>query len=482
MSWTLSQRQHLLERLEAAYPEARCALDHANPFQLLVATVLSAQCTDARVNLTTPALFARYPDPSALASASLPDVEALIRPTGFFRTKARNLVGLAQILRDQHHGRVPQDLDALAALPGVGRKTANVVRANAFGIPALAVDTHVFRVARRLGLSEGSTPEQVERDLTEAFPPSSWILLHHRLIIHGRRTCTARKPACPTCPFRDLCPTGTGRIPDPHTGRTVQATEGHPPSTALHPGGAGPRRIVSLVPSLTELLASWGLGDRLVGRTRYCIEPRWIRATVPAVGGTKDPDLEALRALKPDLVLLERDENTRATAEALEAHALPHLVLSVRSLADTIRAWETLGTVLGVPERAQARVEALQARLARSSNRNHPTALALLWKDPWITAGPDTCLGDLLRAAGFQPLGPGGYPRLTDDELRALAPDLLLLPSEPYRFTKRHASELSRLLPSTRIERVDGQALTWCLSRPEAGLDLLEALRSSIGR
>lgn len=221
MRWTKARLARLQDRLRSAYPDARCALEHRDPFELVVATILSAQCTDARVNLTTPALFARYPDPAALAEARPDELEALIRSTGFFRNKARNLIGLGQALMAKHAGRVPSDPAELGALPGVGQKTANVVMANAFGIPALAVDTHIFRVARRLGLSEANTPEKVEGDLCRLFPRATWIDLHHQLIWHGRRTCDARKPACGACPVRDLCPTGLGQIEDPHTGKRI---------------------------------------------------------------------------------------------------------------------------------------------------------------------------------------------------------------------------------------------------------------------
>lgn len=198
----------LLHLLGVAYAGAKCALDHRDPFQLIVATILSAQCTDVRVNLTTPALFIRYPDALALAQADLAELEALIRPTGFFRNKAKNLQGMAQALLMRHQGCVPSDFGALSRLPGVGRKTANVVLSNAFGVPALAVDTHVYRVARRLGLSEGATPEKVEEDLCRIFPRDCWIELHHQLIWHGRKVCAARKPLCGECPLRLLCPTG----------------------------------------------------------------------------------------------------------------------------------------------------------------------------------------------------------------------------------------------------------------------------------
>jgi endonuclease-3 len=219
MKWTRPALQKLLARLDEAYPDARCALEHEDPFQLVVATILSAQCTDARVNLVTPALFARYPNPAALAQARTEELEDLIHSTGFFRNKAKNLIGLGQALVTRHGGAVPSDPEALSALPGVGQKTANVVLANAFGVPALAVDTHIFRVARRLGLSEGSTPEKVEADLCKRFPKDLWIPLHHQLIWHGRRVCDARRPQCEACTLRDLCPTGSGRMPDPHTAK-----------------------------------------------------------------------------------------------------------------------------------------------------------------------------------------------------------------------------------------------------------------------
>ena len=217
MRWTKTHLAHLLDCLRSAYPNAQCALDHHNPFELIVATILSAQCTDVRVNLTTPALFARYPDATALARAEPAELETLVHATGFFRNKARNLIGLGQALISRHGGQVPNDAAALGALPGVGQKTANVVLANAFGVPALAVDTHIFRVARRLGLSQATTPEKVEADLCRLFPRSTWIELHHQLIWHGRGACDARKPDCGTCPIRALCPTGQGEIEDPHT-------------------------------------------------------------------------------------------------------------------------------------------------------------------------------------------------------------------------------------------------------------------------
>jgi endonuclease III len=216
MRWTAPALRNLLARLDETYPDARCALEHEDPYQLVVATILSAQCTDARVNLVTPALFKKYPNPAKLARAKTDELEALIHSTGFFRNKAKNLIGLGQALEERHGGKVPSDREALAALPGVGPKTANVVLANAFGIPALAVDTHIYRVARRLNLSTANTPEKVGIDLCQRFPEDYWIPLHHQLIWHGRQVCDARKPKCEVCPLRDLCPTGSGKIEDPH--------------------------------------------------------------------------------------------------------------------------------------------------------------------------------------------------------------------------------------------------------------------------
>jgi endonuclease-3 len=171
-----------------------------------VATVLSAQCTDDRVNRETPALFARFPGPQELAAADVAEVEGLIRSIGLFRTKARSLVGLAREVAERHGGRVPSDRAALEALPGVGRKTASVVLGQAFGVPAFAVDTHVGRVCRRLGFASSSVPRAVEEAVTELLPPAGWVEAHLLLIRHGRVTCTARRPRCPACPVRDLCP------------------------------------------------------------------------------------------------------------------------------------------------------------------------------------------------------------------------------------------------------------------------------------
>ncbi|HEX9009892.1 MAG TPA: endonuclease III [Holophagaceae bacterium] len=470
-----SSPAELQRRLLAAYPDARCALDHGDPFELVVATILSAQCTDARVNLTTPALFARFPDAAALAAARQEEVEALIKSTGFFRNKAKNLIGLGQALMARHGGQVPSDPAELAALPGVGQKTANVVLANAFGVPALAVDTHIFRVARRLGLSKAPTPEKVEADLCRIFPREDWIELHHQLIFHGRRTCDARRPDCAACPLLDLCPTGQGKIKDPHLGVRFQAPDPGPAARPVPaPVEAGPRRIVSLVPSVTELLVQWGLAARLVGRTRYCIEPKWIRNTVPAVGGTKDPDLDRIRDLAPDLVILEKDENPKSAAEALTTLGIPWLALEVRTLKAAAAELRRLGAALGVPQAGEARAASLEARL-KGRRRKGPRTLVLIWREPWMAAGPDTYLGDLIRQAGLTPIGPGGYPTLDEAAIARLAPQVILLPTEPYRFNRRHAADLQRGFPGATVKLLDGQALTWYLSRTEEGLDLLAA-------
>jgi endonuclease-3 len=192
--------------LADAYPDAWCALRHESAWQLLVATILSAQCTDERVNLVTPTLFARYPTPEALANADRGELEALIHSTGFFRQKAKSLLGVAAATVDEFGGELPRDLDALVKLPGIGRKTANVVLGTAYGVLSIVVDTHVRRVANRLGLTAEDDPTKIEMDLRELLPPASWTHFTHRLIHHGRRVCEARKPRCTECSLADLCP------------------------------------------------------------------------------------------------------------------------------------------------------------------------------------------------------------------------------------------------------------------------------------
>lgn len=196
-------------RLAEVYPEAHCELDHDGPFQLLVATILSAQCTDARVNQVTPALFARYPTPEDLAGADPEELEQLIRPTGFFRSKATSLTGMAAALVERFGGEVPGRMEELTTLPGVGRKTANVVRSVALGLPGLPVDTHVGRLARRLGLTVETDPVKVEHELGAIVPAAERGAFSLRLILHGRRVCDARRPRCADCVLNDFCPSST---------------------------------------------------------------------------------------------------------------------------------------------------------------------------------------------------------------------------------------------------------------------------------
>ncbi|APW59129.1 endonuclease III [Paludisphaera borealis] len=201
------QARRVLKALKELYPDAECALVHDGPFQLLAATILSAQCTDVRVNLVTPRLFARFPDARSLAEADRAEVEELIRSTGFFRAKAKNLQAMAARLQQEHGGQVPRDLELLTALAGVGRKTANVVLGTAFGLATgVVVDTHVKRLAGRLGLTTRKTPEQIETDLMAVVPRSEWVEFSHRLIHHGRKLCVARKPHCSQCPLEPFCP------------------------------------------------------------------------------------------------------------------------------------------------------------------------------------------------------------------------------------------------------------------------------------
>lgn len=193
--------------LEAEYPDAHCELDHEEPFQLGVATILSAQTTDVRVNMVTPELFRRYPDATALAAARQEDVEELVRSTGFFRNKSKNIIGFARALMAEHGGEVPRSMKELHVLPGVGRKTANVILGNAFGInEGVVVDTHVKRLSTLLGFTKAASPEKIEDDLAALFPRERWTLLAHLLIWHGRRVCDARKPRCEACVASHLCP------------------------------------------------------------------------------------------------------------------------------------------------------------------------------------------------------------------------------------------------------------------------------------
>jgi endonuclease-3 len=200
------QAKRVRDALAATYPDAHCALDHQTPIQLLVATILSAQCTDVRVNLVTPALFARYKSARDFAAADQRELERLIAPTGFFRNKAKNIIACSRAIVEKHNGDVPGTLEELVQLPGVGRKTANVILGNAFGVPGITVDTHVGRLSRRLGLTTHDDPVKVEFDLMAIIPEADWTMFSHRLIFHGRQVCAARKPDCPACPMNRFCP------------------------------------------------------------------------------------------------------------------------------------------------------------------------------------------------------------------------------------------------------------------------------------
>jgi endonuclease-3 len=198
----------VLKILDEHYPEAHVTLDFTNPLELLVATVLSAQCTDVRVNKETPAIFRKYPDAAAYAAAPLAELEAAFHPTGFFRQKAKSVQGICQALVEQHGGRVPASLDELVKLPGIGRKTANVILGNAFGIPGIVVDTHMGRVSQRIGLTKNQDPVKIEFDLMPLVPRERWTKFSHQMIWHGRAICTAKKPKCPVCPILPYCDYG----------------------------------------------------------------------------------------------------------------------------------------------------------------------------------------------------------------------------------------------------------------------------------
>lgn len=195
----------IIDLLDRTYPNAACTLNYSKPLELLVATILSAQCTDERVNMVAPALFSKYPSAKAYADAPLEQLETDIKSTGFYRNKAKNIREACRIIAGEHRGEVPPDLDTLVKLPGIGRKTANVVLGNAFGIPGIVVDTHVGRVSERLGLTSQKDPEKVERDLMEIIPREKWVKFCHQLILLGREVCQARKPKCAACPLRPHC-------------------------------------------------------------------------------------------------------------------------------------------------------------------------------------------------------------------------------------------------------------------------------------
>lgn len=195
----------VMDILEKTYPSAKAELDFTNPLELLVATILSAQCTDVRVNKTTPALFEKYKTARDYAEADLEELMEIIRPCGFYRTKANHLIGAGRVMEESFQGQVPRTMEEIMTLPGVGRKTANVVLSNAYGVPGIAVDTHVFRVSNRIGLCDTDTPEKTEKALQKLIPKDRWSQSHHVLIFHGRRCCAARKPQCTVCPVSELC-------------------------------------------------------------------------------------------------------------------------------------------------------------------------------------------------------------------------------------------------------------------------------------
>jgi endonuclease-3 len=201
-----ARARRIVRILARLYPDARCALDHEGPLQLLVATILSAQCTDVRVNLVTPALFARYRDAQAFATALPRELEKAIQSTGFFRNKAKSIIAACQRIVAEHGGEVPGTMEELVRLPGVGRKTANVILGNAFAVPGITVDTHVGRLSLRLGLTRETDPAKVERDLMRLIPKKDWTMFSHRLIFHGRQVCYARKPRCSACALAEVCP------------------------------------------------------------------------------------------------------------------------------------------------------------------------------------------------------------------------------------------------------------------------------------
>jgi len=198
--------QQVRKTLAKLYPDAHCALHHEGPLQLLIATILSAQCTDVRVNLVTPALFARYRTAKDFAGADIKELETMIQATGFFRNKAKNIKACCKTIVEQHGGEVPGRLEDLVVLPGIGRKTANVVLGNAFDVPGITVDTHVHRLSQRLGLTTKDDPVKIELDLMELIPKKEWTDFSHRMIFHGRQVCFARKPACSQCAMQKFCP------------------------------------------------------------------------------------------------------------------------------------------------------------------------------------------------------------------------------------------------------------------------------------
>ena len=282
----------LLERLRAAYPDAKCALDHRNPFELLVATILSAQCTDVRVNMVTPALFARYPDAEAMSHATQEDLEELVRTTGFFRNKSKSIRGAAETLVQEFGGVVPRSMEEILRLPGVARKTASVVLGVSYGVAeGVVVDTHVARISRRLGLTRNGKVEKIEQDLMKAIPRDSWIEFAHLMIFHGRRICEARKPKCPVCPVQDLCPSAKyflagkappweRRIAAERGERRAVAGGGSARRVAASRGAAAPRKRAAVAPARKAVQAPKTTRKRITSVAR------------PAARGRKAPRLK----------------------------------------------------------------------------------------------------------------------------------------------------------------------------------------------
>ena len=221
-----AQARAIYNALKKTYPDAHCELDFKNPLQLTVATILSAQCTDRRVNLVTPALFKKYPTVTAFAAADRAELEALIAPTGFFRNKATSIIGMSQKVAQDFGGSIPATLDELVTLPGVGRKTANVILGNAYGVPGITVDTHFGRLARRFGWTKHTDPVKVEHDVMGLFPKKEWTMLSHVMVWHGRRRCHAKKPACGACPVAKWCPAFGEGPTDPQIAATLVKSEG----------------------------------------------------------------------------------------------------------------------------------------------------------------------------------------------------------------------------------------------------------------
>lgn len=234
-----ARAQAVARRLAEAWPDSGCALEHGSAHRLLVATILSAQCTDARVNLTTPALFERWPTAEAMAGAPLEELAEAIRSCGYFNQKAKSIQGASRMIVEEHGGEVPRDLDALVKLPGVGRKTANCVRGTWYGEPAVVVDTHMIRILGLLGLVEDRDPEKIERTMMELLPPEEWVAFTHRVIDHGRAVCVARRPQCAACCLAELCPSAAGVVAR-RTGKSA-ATAADRPRSASKAGPAGRR-------------------------------------------------------------------------------------------------------------------------------------------------------------------------------------------------------------------------------------------------